>query len=268
MATETYQLSDSAAATYEEQKVPAVFAPLAKATLDAIEISANDALLDVACGTGIFARLARERMGPRPRIAGVDLNKGMIAMARSLSAARAQHIDWEVADAGNLPFPDQSFSVAICQQGIQFFPDEIAALTEMMRVIRPGGRVVLSVWTGPNEFFTALADALSRHVSAEIGQRSLAPFGYDGGNLSDRLAATGFAHISTTQVSVDRIINEPPVAIPKEILANPVGPAVAEMGASVMGAIVEDVTAAMKGFRRGAGIVVPQHAYLVQGVRT
>ena len=266
MTKETYQLSDSAAAVYEDQKVPAIFAPLAKATLDAISLSADDQILDIACGTGIVARLVRERLGPEPRVVGTDLSGGMIAMARALSDAQSQSIEWELADASDLPFADGAFSLAICQQGIQFFPDENAALKEMKRVLRSGGRAAVSVWTGPNEFFTALANALSANVNDEVGQRSLAPFSYNGGEkLADRMASLGFIDTSTNQISVDRVIADPRSDIPKEILANPVGPSVAEQGDTVMGRIVEDVIAAMRNFLSGGAIVVPQHAFLIQG---
>jgi SAM-dependent methyltransferase len=267
MSKETYQLSDNAAAVYEDQKVPAIFAPLAEATLGAIRIAPHDTILDVACGTGIVARLVRDKLGPKPRIVGADLNAGMIAQAQSLPDVQVQSIEWEVADASDLPFAGGSFSVVICQQGIQFFPDELAALREMKRVLRPGGLIALSVWTGPNEFFMVLAAALGRHVSDEVGKRSLAPFSYDGGDqLGNRLVSLGFADVSTNEISVNRIIADPKTAIPKEILANPVGALVAERGEAVMKRIVADVTAEMAYFRDGSALVVPQHSYLVQGI--
>ena len=85
MTRESFQLSGSAAAIYEEQKVPAIFGPLAEATLDTVTLFDDDSVLDVACGTGIVARKARERIGPSARIVGVDLNEGMIDAARNLT---------------------------------------------------------------------------------------------------------------------------------------------------------------------------------------
>ena len=141
MAQESFQLKGSAAAIYEEQKVKAIFGPLAIATLDAVTISDADTILDVACGTGIMARSVRERLGPSARISGADLNEGMIDTAHALTSDDPGGFDWRIADATNMPFEDASFSVVFCQQGIQFFPDDMAAVTEMRRVMMKDGRL-------------------------------------------------------------------------------------------------------------------------------
>jgi len=124
---DTFQLQGCAAQVYEEQNVPAMFAPLARATLDAFRVDEEDAVLDVACGTGVLARTARDRCGSRIHIAGVDLNEGMIATARLITEGFEPQIRWEVGDATKTPFKDGEFTVVFCQQGIQFFPDDQAS---------------------------------------------------------------------------------------------------------------------------------------------
>lgn len=265
MPQETFQLAGNAAAIYEAQKVPAIFGPLAEATLEAVAPTAGDAILDVACGTGIVARMARRRLGPGPRIVGADLNEGMIATARGLSDPDARTCEWHVADVTALPFPDASFTVAICQQGIQFFPDEAAALGEIRRVVRPGGQIVLSVWDGAPPLFTALAQALGRHVSPETGERSLAPFRYDGlGRLVESLRRMGCSEVSTGTVTVDRRLDDPETALPKEIMGNPVGPAVEARGREVMDAVVAETIGALSAYRNGLGLIVPQRSHLIR----
>lgn len=189
----------------------------------------------------------------------------MISVARELPEEEARSCEWHVADVTALPFADGSFSVAICQQGIQFFPDERAALQEMRRVLRPGGRVALSVWAGASALFIALAEAIGRHVSPEVARQSLAPFAFDGlDRLQQALADLGFGDLSLTEISVDRVIARAEAALPKEIMANPIGPAVAVKGAEVMDLIVAETLAALSGFRQGAGLVVPQRSHLLQ----
>ncbi len=267
MASETYQLTGDAAALYEEQKVAAIFAPLARATIDVVPISAEDAVLDVACGTGIVARMVHDRVKPIAPIACVDLNAGMIEQARWLSREHADAFEWHVADVTRMPFADGTFSLAICQQGIQFFPDAAAALSEIRRVLRERSLLAVSVWAGASDFFKALADALARHVDGDVARRSLAPFSYDATEqLPQTLECARFRNVQFRTITVDRVLSAPARSIPKEILSNPIGAAVAERGEAVMQAIAGDVIASCARYRRGADIVVPQQAHLVTAV--
>ncbi len=265
MRKDSFQLAGNAAEIYEDQKVPAIFRPLAEATLDAVPIYPNDVILDVACGTGIVARTVRKRLGPSPRIVGVDLNEGMISAASNLADGASQSCEWHIADVTRMPFDPETFSVAFCQQGIQFFPDEIAALREIKRVLRPGGRIVLSVWSGPSDLFKALAAALSRHVNEEVASRSLAPFSYGRATeLADTMSNLGFTDLSAQVIAVNRKLADPETAIPKEIMGNPIGPIVAERGEAVMQRIVADTIGALTTYRRDSGFVIPQHTHLIE----
>lgn len=265
MAQDTFQLTGNAAEIYEDQKVPAIFAPLAEATLNAVPISKEDSILDAACGTGIVARKIRAKIGPSVRVVGADLNKGMIDAARNLTDPFAQSCEWHTCDVCKMPFEDGEFSIVFCQQGLQFFPDELAALTEIKRVLRHDGRIALTVWSRPSALFLALARSIAKHVGQSAADKSLAPFGYKSRDtLEARLADLGFGDISKTEFAVDRVIANPEDSIPKEILGNPVGPSVMEKGDAVMRQIVEEVTNAVSEYRPGADLVIPQHTHLFQ----
>jgi SAM-dependent methyltransferase len=266
MAKDEFQLTGNAAAIYEEQKVPAIFRPLALATLDILEIRDDDKVLDVACGTGIAGREIMKKLGPDGFVTGVDLNRGMIDVARELTKTDPLRHEWHVADVTAMPFEADTFSFAICQQGLQFFPDENAALREISRVLRPEGRVAITVWAGPSEFFTSLARALSRHVSEEVGQKSLAPFQYAGtATLPIRLTDIGFEDVDVRKLTIARRMLDPETAIPKEILGNPVGPAVSQRGEAVMQQIVSDVLSDLSYCIEGSELVAPQEANLITG---
>ena len=101
----------------------------------------GDRVLDVACGTGFVARRVNEVSAATCKIAGIDVNEPMLNAAR-----QDKSIEWHLGSATRLPFPDESFEVVFCQQGLQYFPDRQAAVTEMARVLVPGGRVSLNVW--------------------------------------------------------------------------------------------------------------------------
>lgn len=140
-ATEDFQVSVEAAEQYEARFVPAIFAEWAPLLASIAGVRAGQAVLDVACGTGIVARTVTERVGPTGRVAGVDLNDGMLAVARRLRP----DLEWRHADVAALPFEDGTFDAALCQMALMFFPDRVAALRQMARVTRPGGMVALAV---------------------------------------------------------------------------------------------------------------------------
>lgn len=261
MSRDAFQLGQGAAATYEQQKVKSIFRPLAEATLAAIDISEDDVVLDVACGTGIVSRVLRERVSPRAGITGIDLNEGMIETARAVTSDTTDAFRWHVGDVTAMPFADGIFTVAVCQQGLQFFPDERAALKEIRRVLRPGGRIILTVWAGPSRFFIALADAIGRHVSPQDATRSLAPFTYAGLDaIPAMLRSCGFVGIRATDLTIERVIHDPKESIPLEIAGNPVGPAVSARGEQVMVSIVSEILTACSDLRRGSDLISPQTA--------
>ena len=263
MTRDTFQLAAGAAATYEMQKVKAIFRPLAEETLAAIKISDDDVVLDVACGTGIVSRVLREQISPKTAITGIDLNAGMIELARSITREAPDAFHWHTGDVTDMPFADGSFTVVLCQQGLQFFPDEEAALKEVRRVIQPGGRVVLTVWSEPPRFFLALAEAIGRNVSRQDAMRSLAPFTYGGLKAVPALLNTcGFSDVRSSDLTVNRVIRDPEASIPLEIAGNPVGPAVLARGEEVMATIVSEVLDACSDLRHGADLVAPQTARL------
>lgn len=192
----------TAAETYQDFFVPAMFEPWARTLLDKVGVRPGDAVLDVACGTGAASREAARRIGPGGSVTGVDLSPGMLAVASRMQLAEVP-MSWIASDATHLPFANGSFDVVICQQGVQFFPDRAAAVREMHRVLRPGGRVGIMVnrSLAEHEVYAALYDA----ASARLGTRPEAlgtPFVFgDAGALRALLADAGFLRISVDQIA-------------------------------------------------------------------
>jgi len=140
-----WQLDGNAPELFQRYLVPAITAKWAEDIVDRARPQAGDEVLDIACGTGVVARVASKRMS-QGHVTGLDLNKGMLAVARMLPSEGAP-IDWIEASALNLPFPGGKFDLVLCQQGLQFFPDRGRALREMRRVLSSSGRVALSVYS-------------------------------------------------------------------------------------------------------------------------
>jgi len=140
-STETFQISVAAAEVYESRFVPAFFAEWAPHLVDFAGVAAGQAVLDVACGTGIVARTAADRLGATGRVVGLDLNEAMLTVGRRLRP----DIEWQQGDAVALPFPDGSFDTVLCQMALMFFPDRAKALREMRRVVTADGTVAVLV---------------------------------------------------------------------------------------------------------------------------
>lgn len=259
-----YRLTTTAVDAYETQKVKSIFGPLARATLSKVQIADHDQVLDVACGTGIMARAIREIFGPAVPISGVDLNGMMIAKARTLTEDLPGHFDWYVSDATNIPAPSSAFSYVFCQQGLQYFADDLAALAEMRRVLTDDGTLVLTVWAPANKYFLAQSAAMSKYVSAEAGEKALVPFAYSGERrIPDILTQLGFKNVTIGTVSIDRIILDAEHGIGEDILGSPLGPMVNARGPAIMEEIIQYILSECSGCMQGADLVVPQHSTLI-----
>jgi SAM-dependent methyltransferase len=142
MSEPTLQAQIDAAKAYEALMVPALFAEWVEPVLDAAGIRSEQKVLDIACGTGVLARAASQRVGPNGSIVGIDPNPGMLAVAEQLDSA----VDWRQGAAEALPFPDATFDAVVSQFGLMFFRDRLGAIREMLRVLKPGGTLTVAVW--------------------------------------------------------------------------------------------------------------------------
>jgi ubiquinone/menaquinone biosynthesis C-methylase UbiE len=192
---------------YDEVLVPRLFVPWARLLLDELALRPGETVLDLACGPGSVTILAAERVGPCGRVSGLDLSPAMLELARAKDPPPgAPPIEYREAPADELPFADSSFDVATCQQGLQFFPQRQAALAELRRVLRPGGRLGVAVWSeiGDSPLFAALYDALREVAGDELADRYRAgPWGLPGAEaLADLLTDAGFTNVRIEQRTV------------------------------------------------------------------
>ena len=263
-ADNTFHLSTSAAEKYESQKVPSVFAPLAKATMEAVSLPENAAVIDIACATGIVSRLVSQRLPGKGRIVGADLNPAMIEVARKAMPASRHAVEWFACDVIDMPFADGEFDIAICQQGLQFFPDKQKALIEIRRVLAPGGRLVLTCWRTISPLFQAVSDSLRQRVGEKAAKQALGPYSFrDGDLIAALLTQAGFRIAEASSLLVHRPTPDRP-AIREEILASPYEKELRDKGAGTIDAVVADVDAALEVYRQGESLVIPQEAHLFQ----
>lgn len=184
---------------YERLLVGPLFRPFAEDLIARLNPGAHDRVLDVACGTGIVARVARERTGPAARIVGVDASAPMLAVARGIDST----IDWREGNAMALPVAEgEHFSLLTCHQGLQFFPDKTAAVREMRRVLMPEGRVAIGTWRPLMEasLFRELHPIAEQHLGPVVDARH--SFG-DADAIVRLLTDAGFRNVQVETVSHD-----------------------------------------------------------------
>jgi ubiquinone/menaquinone biosynthesis C-methylase UbiE len=247
---------------YERSLVPTLFSPWAEELLDRGELRPGGAAIDVACGTGIVARLARQRLGPTSRVVGIDVSGPMLSVARELEPG----VEWIEGDAMALPVADdERFDRVMCQQGLQFFVDRQAAVRELRRALAPDGLLLLSVWCGAAEMplFDELQRVAERHLGPIHDQR------YAFGNreaLVALLAEAGFHEIDAAPASlVHRFPDaEDLIRMNAMALVGMSGKALTEEERdSAVDTIVADSAAAVRAFADGSALVGEMRANVV-----
>jgi ubiquinone/menaquinone biosynthesis C-methylase UbiE len=191
------QVVASAAEIYEQFFVPALFAEWPERILKLSKVTTGDRVLDVACGTGVLARKTAELVGASGSVVGLDMNKDMLAVA----ARREPDIEWKVGQAESLPFDDDSFDKVVSQFGLMFFEDQVKAIMEMVRLLRPGGKTAVAVWGSLAETpgYAAVAEILADLFGSEVAKSTEAPYSLGD---KDKLASL-FAEAGVTDITID-----------------------------------------------------------------
>lgn len=145
-------------------------APMGNAMIEYIQPHQQNLILDIASGTGEPA-LTIASMLHKGRIVMTDLSEDMLAIAKAKATSLSlQNVDTKVCDVTELPFADNTFDAVTCRFGFMFFPDMHLAAREMIRVLKPGGKLVTAVWGLPekNIWVTAIANSIQQHLELPI----------------------------------------------------------------------------------------------------
>jgi SAM-dependent methyltransferase len=264
MAT-TLQISGSPADIYEQHMVPAIFARSAPDLVQAAGVRPAERVLDVACGTGAVTRLLAEQVGPAGRVTGLDITPGMLAVARL--AAPSQRIEWLEGSAVKMPLPDGTFDAVVCQQGLQFFPDKPAALSEMRRVLKRGGRLALSCWRSVEHTpgYLVLEQALARRVGPE--KAALPPFSLgDAGAIRGLVVGAGFREVKLRAEAKMMRFRSAEHLVRAVVGGAPMMGALTAQGEGVLDAIIAEVTEATKHYVDDEGWATPAVSHIVTAI--
>ncbi|HEV2706785.1 MAG TPA: class I SAM-dependent methyltransferase [Pyrinomonadaceae bacterium] len=177
---------------YDTYLVPLIFEQYAADLAERLSSRPLSRVLEIAAGTGAVTRALASALPESVSIVATDLNQAMLDHASAVGTTRA--VEWQQADAMQLPFPDASFDAVVCQFGVMFFPDKSEAFAEARRVLRPGGVFFFNVWDRitENEFADTIEGALASLFPADP-PRFLArtPYGYHDRQTIERDLANG-----------------------------------------------------------------------------
>jgi SAM-dependent methyltransferase len=259
-------IAGSPAEIYEQFMVRAIFGPWAKDFVDFVALKSGQSALDIACGTGALTGLLADRAGGSGRVAGLDFDSAMIDVARS----RRPDIEWHDANALQMPFSDGEFDIAASQQGFQFLPDKKVGLLEIRRVLKPHGRLALSVWRSL-EFspgFHALSKALAKWVNPDVAKLGAFSQG-DPDTLRELIGDAGFVNVKIHAVS--KTVHFGSASRFAELViagsSAMTRKALSEISATDIEAFKNDVVEMLSSYESSAGLTLPTETHYIGAER-
>lgn len=255
---------DSVPKTYDEIMVPRIFNPWAQHLIEQAKVQPGDRVLDMACGPGTVARLLAEKVGTEGLVVGVDMSAPMLEVARAKppisGGAKIEYVESQAAPL-NLPeaLKEIKFDAVTCQQAVQFFPEKAAALKEMKRRVKPGGRVVFSIWSSIEDckLWKIFRDELKRHHSEEAAKVMEAPFAfYDRAQIENLLEEAGFEKAVIDYHSMSATFEEGPDQAIASLYGSPLAQFISELSEEAREAMEAD-------FRRGITTLLDENGAVI-----
>ena len=188
-------------AVYDRCLAPFLSEPYADDLVSRLDIGPASRVLELACGTGVVTARLREGLPAGAQLVATDISPAMIAHARRKLAGADVH--WRIADAQALPFKEGVFDAVVCQFGFMFVPDKNQGFREARRVLRPGGKLLASVWCPLDENPAA---AIAHEVVSRMFEDDPPPFlrvpygSIDADMLEAHAAHAGFATVVVSRV--------------------------------------------------------------------
>lgn len=246
--------------------------PFGDAMIEDARLRSDARILDVASGTG-EPGLTAAALLPDASVILTDISPGMLRVAAEKAEARElRNVQTVVSDATSLPFPDESFDAVFCRFGFMFFPDMAGALAQMVRVARPGGRIVATVWSraAANPWAGLILGTIARHTELPVppadapGLFRCSAHGY----MSRFFTAAGLSDVSERLVSADMV--QPSPEVYWQFMADVAAPVVIGLGKAepeVRELIRSDVFQMLGRYEHNGALRLRSTAAVVTGTR-
>lgn len=259
LGTSEFQLRQGGPEVYEACLVTAQMGHSAEELVEVAGVGQGDRVLDVGCGTGVVARTAAARLKEAAQVTGADVNAPMLVAAAAFAEKSGlEEVEWVECDAANMPFDDQTFDVVLCQQGLQFMPDQKGALREMARVMKPGGRLALSVWKERSPLGAAFAKVFDQRFGE--GTTASWQIMYSLGDRKDLRALTAAAGFRDIYIAFDyKFARHPdPVAfVTGAVAGSPLASALAEMPEQESSRLYAEIVQELANYHDDGGLAAP-----------
>ncbi len=252
-----------------------MFAPVTNALVEAAGVGAGMTVLDVATGPGQPALKLAQIVGAAGRVVGADVVPAMIEAARrEAERTRVANLSFEIASAQELPFDDASFDAVVCRFGVMLFPEPVEGVREMLRVLKPGGRMAMSVWSHvrSNPFHYLFTDLLERHFAPEPAQPD-APDAFRFAPRGKLLAAAREAGVAEAAERVLEFSIEPRIDLEavwtvRTDMSDTFRNQLAQLSREQVDALRRDFRAAAQPYVKAQGVSFPTEVLIVSGTRS
>ena len=256
------------AASFYEPYWSQQLAPAQHRLLELAALRPGERVLDVACGTGLVTFPAGDAVGSQGAVVATDISEVMVTHVADTARRRGlKQVTAARMDAEDLDFPDETFDVALCALGLMYVPEPIAALQEIHRVLRPGGRAVVAVWGARNKCgWAEIFPIVDRRVSSDV-----CPMFFQlgtGDSLCTVMAGAGFTDLSPERLSTILRYDSDEQACGAVFAGGPVALAYSRFDGSTRAEAEAEYLASIEPWRRGTAYEVPGEFVVLRGVRS
>ena len=194
--------NESIAQAYDTILVPSLFEPWAIQIIQDNMEWAGLCVLDLACGTGVVTKELAHHVNPNGGVTALDINRQMLDLAKLKCAEWDDHIEFIEGSAESIAISDNTFDIVVCQQGFQFFPNKNASAKEIQRVLKSGGKAIISTWCSVSEceIFGAICESLEFLDEINISKMMRVPFD----NISQEELKSPFVNAEFSSVTISR----------------------------------------------------------------